>query len=145
MIFRGGRSSDLDGQRKSDMLRELQDTHVALSRIRSKLQSTGRKAQYTALAKSQLVRGFRSKPTITIVRNGAKGNETLIANEDFELQPGDVVEGCLAGNPWRRAARPIAFNRGCSCSRTGQVLPTLLGYLLARLPDCIASGAKAGS
>jgi polysaccharide export outer membrane protein len=89
----------LDGQRKSDMLRELQDTTVALSRIRSKLQSTGEKLQYTALAKSQLARGFGSKPTITIVRNGAKGSETLIASEDLELQPGDVVEVALRETP----------------------------------------------
>jgi polysaccharide export outer membrane protein len=89
----------LDGQRKSDMLKELQDTTVALSRIRSKLQSTGEKLQYTALAKSQLVRGSGNKPTITIVRNGASGSESLIANEEFELQPGDVVEVALRDAP----------------------------------------------
>jgi polysaccharide export outer membrane protein len=85
----------LDGQRRSDLLRELQDATVALSRIRFKLQSTGEKLQYTALAKSQLARGFGGKPAITIVRNGAIGSENLIANEDFELQPGDVVEVAL--------------------------------------------------
>jgi polysaccharide export outer membrane protein len=85
----------LDGQRRSDMLRELQDATVALSRIRFKLQSTGEKLQYTVLAKSQLARGFGSKPAITIVRNGARGSENLIANEEFELQPGDVVEVAL--------------------------------------------------
>jgi polysaccharide export outer membrane protein len=85
----------LDGQRRSDLLRELQDATVALSRIRFKLQSTGEKLQYTALAKSQLARGFGGKPAITIVRNGTIGSENLIANEDFELQPGDVVEVAL--------------------------------------------------
>jgi polysaccharide export outer membrane protein len=85
----------LDGQRRTDMLRELQDATVALSRIRFKLQSTGEKLQYTALAKSQLARGFGNKPAITIVRNGAQGIENLIANEEFELQPGDVVEVTL--------------------------------------------------
>jgi polysaccharide export outer membrane protein len=85
----------LDGQRKSDILRELQEATVALSKIRFKLQSTGEKLQYTALAKSQLVRGFGNKPEITIVRNGARGSENLIASEEFELQPGDVVEVAL--------------------------------------------------
>jgi polysaccharide export outer membrane protein len=85
----------LDGQRKSDILRELQEATVALSKIRFKLQSTGEKLQYTALAKSQLTRGFGNKPEITIVRNGARGSENLIANEEFELQPGDVVEVAL--------------------------------------------------
>src|SRR6516162_3358091 len=82
----------LDGQRRSDMLRELQASTVALSKTRFKLQSTGEKLQYTSLAKSQLARGFGNKPAITVVRNGAKGVENLVANEDFELQPGDVVE-----------------------------------------------------
>ena len=85
----------LDGQRRSDILRELQDATMALSRIRFKLQSTGEKLQYTALAKSQLAHGFGNKPAITIVRNGASGSENLIASEEFELQPGDVVEIAL--------------------------------------------------
>lgn len=82
----------LDGQRRSDMLRELQEATVALSKIRIKLQSTGEKLQYTSLAKSRLARGFGNRPAITVVRNGAKGVENLVANEEFELQPGDVVE-----------------------------------------------------
>jgi polysaccharide export outer membrane protein len=85
----------LGDQRRSDLLRELQDTNMTLSRIRYKLQSTGEKLQFTALAKSQLAGGFGSKPTITIVRNGAQGIEKLVTNEDFELQPGDVVEVAL--------------------------------------------------
>ena len=89
----------LDGQRRSDLLRELQDVTVTFSRIRFKLQSTGEKLQYTGLAKSQLARGFGNKPAITIVRSGAKGSENLVANEDFELQPGDVVEVSLRDDP----------------------------------------------
>jgi polysaccharide export outer membrane protein len=88
-----------DGQRRSDVLRELQDATLALSTIRFKLQSTGEKLQYTALAKSQLARGLGNKPAITIVRKGAGGNETVLANEDFELQPGDVVEVALRVAP----------------------------------------------
>jgi polysaccharide export outer membrane protein len=89
----------LDGQHRSDLLRELQDATVTLSKIRFKLQSTGEKLQYSALAKSQLARGFGSRPAITIVRNGAKGTENLVANEEFELRPGDVVEVALRDGP----------------------------------------------
>jgi polysaccharide export outer membrane protein len=96
----------LDGQRKSDMLKELQDTALAISKIQFKLQSTGEKLQYTSLAKSQLVRGFGNKPTITIVRNGAKGSESLIANEEFALQPGDVVEVALRDAPGAELSGP---------------------------------------
>jgi polysaccharide export outer membrane protein len=85
----------LDGQRRSDLLRELQEATLALNKIRFKLQSTGEKLQYTVLAKSQLARGFGSKPAITIVRNGTNGVEELVANEGFELQPGDVIEVAL--------------------------------------------------
>ena len=85
----------LDGQRRSDMLRELQDATVALSKIRFKLQSTGDKLQYTVLAKSQLARGLGNQPVITVMRNATNSIEKLAANEDFELQPGDVVEVSL--------------------------------------------------
>jgi polysaccharide biosynthesis/export protein len=77
------------------MLRELQDATVAVSKIRFKLQSTGEKLQYTVLAKSQLARGPGNRPAITVMRNATKGIEKLTANEDFELQPGDVVEVAL--------------------------------------------------
>jgi hypothetical protein len=89
----------LDGQRRSDLLRELQDASLALNKIRFKLQSTGEKLQYIGLAKSQLARGFGSKPAITIVRNGAKDVEHLVADEESELQPGDVVEVALRNDP----------------------------------------------
>ena len=36
-----------------------------------------------------------NKPAIAVVRNGDKGVENLVANEEFELQPGDVVEVSL--------------------------------------------------
>jgi polysaccharide export outer membrane protein len=88
----------LEGQRRSDLLKELQEATVALSKIRIKLQSTGEKLRYTALAKSQLAGGLANKPAITIVRSGANGAETLSANEEFELQPGDVVEVALMLN-----------------------------------------------
>jgi polysaccharide biosynthesis/export protein len=88
----------LEGQRRGDLLKELQEATVALSKIRIKLQSTGEKLRYTALAKSQLAGGLANKPAITIVRSGANGVETLSANEEFELQPGDVIEVALMLN-----------------------------------------------
>lgn len=89
----------LDGQRRSELLRELQDATLALNKIRFKLQSTGEKLQYTTLARSQLAYGSGNRPAIAIVRNGAKGVGHLVANEEFELQPGDVVEVALRDDP----------------------------------------------
>jgi polysaccharide export outer membrane protein len=85
----------LNSSRRSDLLKELQDATVTLNNLRSKLQSTSEKIQYTALAKSQMAHGFGNKPAITIVRNGSTGTQNLTGNEDFELQPGDVVEVAL--------------------------------------------------
>lgn len=85
----------LDDQRRLDLLRELQDTSLRLNQIREKLQSVAEKLQYTAMVRSQLVRGAGSKPDIAIIRKGEKGPERIIASEDTELQPGDTVEVSL--------------------------------------------------
>ncbi|WP_439374650.1 polysaccharide biosynthesis/export family protein [Bradyrhizobium sp. DASA03120] len=82
----------LDDQRRLDLLRELQDTSVQLNQIREKLQSVGEKLQYTAMVRSQLVRGASSKPDIDIIRKGENGPERISASEETELQPGDAVE-----------------------------------------------------
>jgi len=84
-----------DDQRRMDLLRELQDAGVRLSQISARLQGVGEKLQYTALVRSQLVRGSGGKPQIAIIRKGENGRERLVAEEDFELQPGDVVEVAL--------------------------------------------------
>ena len=85
----------LDDQRRMDLLRELQDAGVRLSQISARLQGVGEKLQYTALVRSQLVRGSGGKPQVAIIRKGENGRERIVAEEDFELQPGDVVEVAL--------------------------------------------------
>jgi polysaccharide export outer membrane protein len=85
----------LDDQRRLDLLREQQDTGVRLNEIREKLQSVSEKIQYTAMVRSQLVRGDGNKAEIAIVRKGEKGPERIIASEDTELQPGDTIEVTL--------------------------------------------------
>jgi polysaccharide biosynthesis/export protein len=85
----------LDDQRRMDLLRELQEAGVRLGQISAKLQGIGEKLQYTALVRSQLIRGSGGKPQIAIIRKGENGRERLVAEEDFELQPGDVVEVAL--------------------------------------------------
>jgi polysaccharide export outer membrane protein len=82
----------LDDQRRLELLRELQGTSLRLNQIRERLQSVGEKIQYTAMVRSQLVRGAGSNPDIAIIRKGEKGPERIVASEDTELQPGDAVE-----------------------------------------------------
>jgi polysaccharide export outer membrane protein len=82
----------LDDQRRIDLLRDLQDADVRLGELRAKLQGIGDKLQYTALLRSQLVRGNSRSPLIVLIRKNEKGRERVVANEESELQPGDVVE-----------------------------------------------------
>jgi polysaccharide export outer membrane protein len=113
------RLTKLDDQRRLDLLRELQDTSLRLNQIREKLQSVGEKLQYTAMVRSQLVRGAGSKPDIAIIRKGEKGPERIIASEDAELQPGDTIEVSL-----RYQDGPDAPSRRQSSSST---LPLVMG------------------
>jgi polysaccharide biosynthesis/export protein len=85
----------LDDERRISLLRELQDAEVRLAQIRARLQGVGEKVQYTALVRSQLIRGAGSKPQITIIRKEENGRQGFIAEEDVELQPGDVIEVAL--------------------------------------------------
>jgi polysaccharide export outer membrane protein len=85
----------LDDQRRMDLLRELQEAGVRLGQIGARLQGVAEKVQYTSLVRSQLVRGSGGKPQIAIIRKGENGWERLVAEEDTELQPGDVVEVAL--------------------------------------------------
>ncbi len=107
----------LDDQRRLDLLRELQDTSVKLNEIRERLQSVGEKLQYTAMVRSQLVRGAGNKAEIAIIRKGEKGPERIIASEDTELQPGDTVEVTLGYQdgpdaPVRRLSSSNAAEKG---------------------------------
>jgi polysaccharide export outer membrane protein len=85
----------LDDLRGINLHQELQDAGVKLNQIRAKLQGVGEKLQYTALVRSQLIRGGGSKPQITVARKENKNWERFAAEEDSELQPGDVVEVAL--------------------------------------------------
>lgn len=84
----------LDDQRKMDLLKDLQDANVKLAEVRAKLQSTSEKLQYATLVRSQFVRGG-GQPEIVVIRMDEKGQTRIRANEESELQPGDVVEVTL--------------------------------------------------
>jgi polysaccharide export outer membrane protein len=123
----------LDDQRRLDLLRELQDTSVKLNQIREKLQSVGEKLQYTAMVRSQLVRGAGSKPEIAIIRKGEKGQERIVASEDTELQPGDAVEVTL-----RYQDGPDAPPRKLSSSN----IPSAIGRTDATGDDSLRVGRR---
>ena len=111
----------LDDQRRIKLLQELQDTRVALSHTQVKLQGTGEKL-------SHLARGHEFRPDVSIVRTGEKGREVIVTNEDFELQPGDVVEVVLrseftTGMDMPSAAAGVAA-RGQAAAKMAPGTPT---------------------
>jgi polysaccharide export outer membrane protein len=94
------RLSQIDEQRRAEILRELQDASAKLAAARSKLNASERKLTYTGMTRSQLLdeNGYTTK--LTIVRNGTNGPVELEASEDMILLPGDVVNVAV------RASRP---------------------------------------
>lgn len=82
----------LPDERRQAILTDLQENNAKLATTRARLQAIGEKLVYTALVRSQLVRGKGSEPDITIHRSQG---EPIVANQDYELLPGDVVEVAL--------------------------------------------------
>jgi polysaccharide export outer membrane protein len=85
----------LDDQRGFDLRQELQAANIKINQLNAKLQAVGEKVEYTALVRSQLVRGSGSKPQITLIRKGKEGHQHFSAEDDTELQPGDTIEVAL--------------------------------------------------
>jgi polysaccharide biosynthesis/export protein len=82
----------VDEQRRIELLHELQDATVRLAQIRAQLEGVADKLQYTAILKSRLANGAGYKPRISLIRNSDKTRQHQDANEDSELEPGDVIE-----------------------------------------------------
>lgn len=80
-----------DDRRKAVLL-DLQDANVKLATTRARLQAVSDKLIYTGLVRSQLLRGKGSEPEIVIYR---KKGEPLVATQEHELLPGDVVDVAL--------------------------------------------------
>lgn len=78
--------------RRKGILLDLQEANVKLNTTRARLQAVGDKLIYTGLVRSQLVRGKGSEPEIFIHR---KQGEPVVADQEHELLPGDVVDVAL--------------------------------------------------
>jgi polysaccharide export outer membrane protein len=86
------RLEQVDDQRRIDLLGELQDAEVKLQKIRASLQAVSDKLLYSSMVRSQLVRGKGGRPAVTVYRDSNGNRQTLPADENVELMPGDVVE-----------------------------------------------------
>ncbi len=68
---------------------------MTLAQTRAKLEGVREKLEYSSQVRSQLTRAASGSPQITVMRRGEKGWDRTSASEDFELQPGDVIEIAL--------------------------------------------------
>jgi polysaccharide export outer membrane protein len=84
-----------DARRQIELIRELEDARVRLETIRVRIQAVGEKLVYAGLVRSQLVRGRGGSPEVRVFRGQSQARESLSANEETELFPGDVVEVAL--------------------------------------------------
>ena len=82
----------LASQRKIAILAELQDDTVKQNELSHRLQDLHDKLAAKSTARTQYTPEASKPPSIVIFRNGQNGTERLSADEDFGLQPGDVVE-----------------------------------------------------
>jgi polysaccharide export outer membrane protein len=83
----------LDDTRKSELLKELQESIVKSMSTYSRIKSVAEKQRIRG--DNPLVQAGPRRATITIIREGANGPVSLLANEEAKLQPGDVVEAAL--------------------------------------------------
>jgi polysaccharide export outer membrane protein len=82
-------------QRRIDLLRELETSEVRLSSARARLSALSEKLLYAGIIKSQLVRGDGAEPDLIIYRRDREGLQKIEAQQDSDLQPGDVIEIAL--------------------------------------------------
>jgi polysaccharide export outer membrane protein len=87
-----GRAAD---ERKKALLSKLQDANVRRATISARLQSVGDKLLYAGVVRSQLARGSGGEPDIKIFRAENANTRDVVAEEQTELMPGDVVEVTL--------------------------------------------------
>ena len=93
----------LESQRKIALLTDLKDDAIKQIELRSKLRNVRDKLGAISMTRAQVSRvaGAQS-PKIVVVRKGQKGRERLAVDEDFELQPADVVEVAIGAGDLNR-------------------------------------------
>lgn len=97
--------AELEGQRKSKLLEDLKEGTIKQIELRSKLNSLRNKLRAVSTTNAQTIRGTAQSPKIVVVRKRVKGRERLSVDEDFELNPADVVEVTISADD---ASREVA-------------------------------------
>lgn len=85
----------LSDQRRSDLLKELQEATTRLNATRARMDAVAEKMLYTGVVKSQIVRGKGGSPSLSVFRNSDGRLERIEVQEDADLLPGDTIEVAL--------------------------------------------------
>jgi polysaccharide export outer membrane protein len=85
----------LTDERRIELLNELEDAKIKLASISSKLSATTEKMFLVGTIRSQLGRGGIAPAELVVFRQSASGAERMVANDETELLPRDVVEVAL--------------------------------------------------
>jgi len=89
---------ELETHRKIALLTELQDGTIKENDLRSKLQGVREKLVLLSGASTQHMRASGARRAVVVFRKLAGGPQRQAVEEDFELQPGDVIEVALAAD-----------------------------------------------
>jgi polysaccharide export outer membrane protein len=81
--------------RRLELLKELQDAKLELAATASKLSAVTEKMFLVSAIRSQVGRGGTGVPDLVVVRKAASGTVRLVATEETELLPGDVIDVAL--------------------------------------------------
>jgi polysaccharide export outer membrane protein len=96
------------------LLHDLQEENMKAGQIRARLESVAERLQIAGAMKSPLARGPAHQADIVIHRKADKGWAQLGADEEMELEPGDVVEVSLRPDYAIGAAPPFSSDEGAS-------------------------------
>ena len=77
------------------LLRELRDSNVHMTDLRIKMRSLGQKLQPVSGSAALPAGTGDLRPQVTVIRKSGPQWDKITASEDFDLQPGDVIEIAL--------------------------------------------------
>jgi polysaccharide export outer membrane protein len=86
------RLEKLDTQRRLEVLREMKESQVRATELRTRLEAAAQKLQVFGRIASADAASSGARPAITIIRRSGEGWERLSASEDADLLPGDAIE-----------------------------------------------------
>jgi polysaccharide biosynthesis/export protein len=86
------RLSRLDDLRKIGLLDELQAANIRIATLQAQVQAVSERLFYLGAAKSQMVLASAGKISIVVFRKNGDVRERVVANEDTQVFPGDVIE-----------------------------------------------------